>query len=54
MSYVEYNGEPGRGTDRAWIQVSDKSGVVIPVSSMASPANANPATLEGGNVQVPH
>ncbi len=53
VAYVEDHGTPGRG-DRFWLQVHDRSGKVVSVSSMTAPAAANAATLTGGNIVVPH
>jgi uncharacterized repeat protein (TIGR01451 family) len=52
--YVEDHGTPGAGADRFWIEVVDRDGTVISVSSMAEPAPANAETIEGGNIVVPH
>jgi subtilisin family serine protease len=52
--YVEDRGQPGAGADRFWIQVLDRDGVLIPISSMADDAPANARTLGGGNILVPH
>jgi PKD repeat protein len=52
--YVEDRNELGNGIDRAWIEVRDKDGVVIPVSSMPRPGSANAVPISGGNIVVPH
>jgi hypothetical protein len=54
VAYVEDYGEPGKGMDRFWIQVMDKNGDVIGVTSMAREAFDNARMLEGGNIVVPH
>jgi subtilisin family serine protease len=52
--YVEDHGEPGTDVDRFWIEVQDKDGAVVPVSSMAGPASSGAQFLRGGNILVPH
>jgi hypothetical protein len=52
--YVEDHGEPGKGADRFWIEIRDKNGNVVLVSSMSTPAASNAVFIEGGNIVVPH
>jgi PKD repeat protein len=52
--YVEDRNEPGRGTDRFWIEVHDKNDEVIGVLSMERYALEHAAEIEGGNIAVPH
>ncbi len=54
VAYVEDHGTPGAGSDRFWIEVIDRDGLVVAASSMAEPAFANAETIEGGNIVVPH
>jgi VCBS repeat-containing protein len=56
-TYVEDLGEPGShgaAPDRFWIEVRDKDGVVLGISSLTQPGDANAEDLAGGNIQVPH
>ena len=53
VAYVEDHGEPG-GSDRFWIQLRDRNGAIVGVSSMTAPAASNATTLGGGNIVVPH
>ncbi len=52
--YVEDHGEPGAGNDRFWIEVRDKDGVVESDLSLPLPTSTGSATIEGGNIIVPH
>jgi hypothetical protein len=52
--YVEDHAEPGAGADRFWIEIADRDGNVIAVSSMDREAADNAVTLGGGNIVVPH
>jgi len=52
--YVEDLGEPGAGFDRFWLEVRDKDRNDVPEMSMDEPADVNAATINGGNIVVPH
>lgn len=54
VTYVEDWNEPGRGYDQFWIKVYDKDNNMVLDMSMGSPAHENGATLDGGNIVVPH
>jgi hypothetical protein len=54
VAYVEDRGEPGRETDRFWIEIYDQDDVLVPVLSMDRPAHVNAEVIEGGNIVVPH
>jgi VCBS repeat-containing protein len=54
IAYVEDHNEPGTGIDRFWLETRDKQRNVIPVMSMATPAQDNAVPLEGGNIVAPH
>jgi hypothetical protein len=51
--YVEDRGEPGAGTDRFWLEVRDKDGVLVDLS-FDRPAGDHAVVLGGGNIVVPH
>jgi hypothetical protein len=51
--YVEDRGEPGKGTDRFWVEIRDKNGDIISVISMDPPAPSEAVTIQGGNIVVP-
>jgi hypothetical protein len=51
--YVEDYGEPGDG-DRFWVEIRDKDGLIVTAFSLSVEAADNAATLEGGNIVVPH
>ena len=52
--YVEDHGEPGADADRIWVEVLDKSDLVVPGLSIAPPATDNAEVIDGGNIVVPH
>jgi hypothetical protein len=58
IAYVEDHNEPGNGTDRFWLEVRDKDGLVIPSMSMSpagQPAGDDDAVdINGGNIVAPH
>ena len=54
VAYVEDHGTPGGGVDRFWIEVVDRDGIVISVSSMDRDAVPNAVLIQGGNIVVPH
>ena len=53
-AYVEDRSEPGAGADRFWIEVRDKSNLVLPGLSIDPQATDNAVTIGGGNIVVPH
>jgi len=54
VAYVEDLGEPGAGVDRIWLQVRDKSDNLISEFSLPDAAVDNAATIDEGNIVVPH
>jgi hypothetical protein len=54
VAYVEDHGEPGAGVDRFWLQVFDRDGDLIDISSMDKGAPDKAETIVGGNIVVPH
>ena len=54
VAYVEDANEPGSGSDRFWVAVYDKSGVVVPGLSLPRAAQDHAVPLGGGNIVVPH
>jgi hypothetical protein len=54
LVYVEDYGEPGSGVDRIWLEMHDCDGERIPALSMDRDAPDNAATINGGNIVVPH
>lgn len=53
-TYVEDHGEPGAGVDRVWVEVRDKSNLVLPGLSIDPQATDNAVLINGGNIVVPH
>jgi hypothetical protein len=53
-AYVEDRDEPGKGADRFWIEVRDKSNLVMSGLSIEPQAVDNAVTIDGGNIVVPH
>ena len=51
--YVEDHGDPG-SSDRMWVEVRDKDGVVVGALSINPDGSTNAVTLGGGNIVVPH
>jgi VCBS repeat-containing protein len=52
--YVEDGNEPGKGTDRFWIQIKGQDRAVIGEMSMLPEATAKVVLIQGGNIVVPH
>ena len=52
--YVEDRGAPGAAGDRFWLQVHDRNGNIVSISSMTAPTSGNAAALTGGSIVVPH
>lgn len=52
--YVEDHGEPGRDSDRFWLEVRDKDGQRIAASSLPTPAEDEAVVLGGGNIVAPY
>jgi hypothetical protein len=54
LVYVEDYGTPGAGSDKFWFQLRDKQGDFVTDLTLDAPAHDNAATIEGGNIVVPH
>ena len=52
--YAEDRNEPGSGTDRFWIRVKDRYGVVTAPVSMSEPGKVKATPIAHGNIAIPH